>query len=71
MSWREDPAAAPSSLFKNGGGCPLYDVDANNAKNSGDINTKDEVKPKKLTAFHNEPFHDKTKTLKTKCILFP
>ena len=45
------------------------DLTANNAKESGDDNTKDEVKPKKLTAFHNESFHDKTNTLKIKCIL--
>ena len=47
------------------------DAIANNAKNLGDIDTKDEVKSKKPTAFHYESFHDKTKTLQTKFILLP
>ena len=45
------------------------DLTANNAKDSGDIDTKDESKPKKLTAFHNESLHDEANTIKIKCIL--
>ena len=39
------------------------DLTANNAKDSGDNDTKDESKTKKkLTAFHNESLHDEANT---------